>query len=150
MQCVSAVRTSSPSVRGRTIVRHDALVERVSAVTGRSNAVTPYHHPLSRHFLALALPHTPHLAPYRAMTILWNTFSTAIPSCRRVSTGGFACGYCATGSKMTKPNKLTDAERHKPVVDVAREIRASDDPKDFDETFKKVAAQSSEPRQRQR
>lgn len=36
--------------------------------------------------------------------------------------------------------KLTDAERHKRFVDMAREVQASDDPKDFDKAFKKVTA----------
>ena len=35
--------------------------------------------------------------------------------------------------------KLTDAERHKRFVDMAREVEASDDAKDFDKAFKKVA-----------
>ncbi|MGB9368129.1 MAG: hypothetical protein WCE79_19155 [Xanthobacteraceae bacterium] len=34
--------------------------------------------------------------------------------------------------------KLTDTERHKRFVDMAREVGASDDPKDFDRAFKKV------------
>ena len=36
--------------------------------------------------------------------------------------------------------KLTDAERHKRFVDMAREVEASNDPKDFDEAFKAVAS----------
>jgi hypothetical protein len=38
-----------------------------------------------------------------------------------------------------KPKPLTDAERHKRFVDMAREVEASSDPKDFDKAFKKVA-----------
>jgi hypothetical protein len=34
--------------------------------------------------------------------------------------------------------KLTDAERHKRFVDMARKVEASDDPKDFDKAFDKV------------
>jgi hypothetical protein len=34
--------------------------------------------------------------------------------------------------------ELTDAERHKRFVDMAREVGASDDPKAFDRAFKKV------------
>jgi hypothetical protein len=34
--------------------------------------------------------------------------------------------------------KLTDAERHKRFVDMAREVGASDDAKAFDKAFKKV------------
>ena len=35
--------------------------------------------------------------------------------------------------------KLTDAERHKRFVDMAREVEASEDPKDFDRAFEKIA-----------
>jgi len=34
--------------------------------------------------------------------------------------------------------KLTDAERHKRFVEMAREVEASDDPKDFESALKKV------------
>jgi hypothetical protein len=34
--------------------------------------------------------------------------------------------------------KLTDAERHKRFLETAREVDASDDPKDFDRAFKKI------------
>jgi len=34
--------------------------------------------------------------------------------------------------------KLTDAERHKRFVAMAREVEASDDPKDFEKAFKTV------------
>ena len=34
--------------------------------------------------------------------------------------------------------KLTDAERHKRFVEMARQVGASDDSKAFDEAFKKV------------
>ena len=44
----------------------------------------------------------------------------------------------ATKSKQ-KP-KLTDAERHKRFVAMAREVKASGDAKDFDKAFNKVAA----------
>lgn len=43
----------------------------------------------------------------------------------------------------TKPKakpKLTDAERHKRFVAMARQVGASDDPKAFDKAFRKVAA----------
>jgi hypothetical protein len=40
----------------------------------------------------------------------------------------------------SKPKpKLTDAERHKRFIAMAREVGASDDPKDFDRAFRKVA-----------
>ncbi len=41
----------------------------------------------------------------------------------------------------TKPKlpKLADAERHARFVDMAREVEASDDPKAFDEAFKRIA-----------
>jgi hypothetical protein len=41
------------------------------------------------------------------------------------------------GKSKAKP-KLTDAERHKRFVDMARQVGASDDPKAFDKAFKKV------------
>ncbi len=41
--------------------------------------------------------------------------------------------------KAAKKPKLTDAERHKRFVEMARQVGASDDPKDFDKAFKKVA-----------
>jgi hypothetical protein len=44
--------------------------------------------------------------------------------------------------KSEPKRKLTDAERHKRFVDMAREVEASDDPKDFDKAFKRVAGQS--------
>lgn len=40
----------------------------------------------------------------------------------------------------SKPKPLTDAQRHKRFVDMAREVEASDDPKDFDKAFNKVAS----------
>jgi hypothetical protein len=41
-------------------------------------------------------------------------------------------------NKPTAKARLTDAERHKRFVDMAKEVGASDDPKDFDKAFKKV------------
>jgi hypothetical protein len=35
--------------------------------------------------------------------------------------------------------KLTDAERHAKFVETAREVEASDDPKDFEAAFESVA-----------
>jgi hypothetical protein len=43
--------------------------------------------------------------------------------------------------------KLTDTERHKRFLDMAREVEASDDPKDFDKAFDKVVR--SPPKSRQ-
>ena len=40
--------------------------------------------------------------------------------------------------KSEKP-RLTDAERHKRFVDMAKEVEASEDPKDFETAFDKVA-----------
>jgi hypothetical protein len=34
--------------------------------------------------------------------------------------------------------KLTDEERHKRFLEMAKEVGASDDPKDFEKAFKKV------------
>lgn len=42
-------------------------------------------------------------------------------------------------AKKTRKPKLTDAERHKRFVEMAKEVGASDDPKDFDKAFRKVA-----------
>ena len=42
--------------------------------------------------------------------------------------------------------KLTDAERHKRFVDMAREVGASDDAKAFDKAFKTVAARPPKPK----
>jgi hypothetical protein len=42
-----------------------------------------------------------------------------------------------TRKSASKP-KLTDAERHKRFVKMAREVEASDSPKDFDRAFDKV------------
>jgi len=36
------------------------------------------------------------------------------------------------------PN-ITDAERHKRFVDMAKEVEASEDPKDFEKAFESVA-----------
>jgi len=44
----------------------------------------------------------------------------------------------AAKRKPARKPKLTDAERHKRFVDMAREVEASDDPKDFEKAFKKV------------
>jgi hypothetical protein len=38
--------------------------------------------------------------------------------------------------------KLSDAERHKRFLEMARKVGASEDPKDFDEAFKKVVLSS--------
>jgi len=40
--------------------------------------------------------------------------------------------------KPQSKSKLTDAERHKRFVEMARQVGASEDPKDFDKAFKKV------------
>ena len=47
--------------------------------------------------------------------------------------------------KTKAKSKLTDAERHKRFLDMAREVEASDDPKDFDKAFQKVAGQRPRP-----
>jgi hypothetical protein len=39
-----------------------------------------------------------------------------------------------------KPPKLTDAERHKRFLEMAREVEASDKPKDFEKAFKRVVS----------
>jgi hypothetical protein len=42
-------------------------------------------------------------------------------------------------SSKLKP-KLTDAERHKRFVEMAKEVGASEEPKDFEKAFKSVTA----------
>jgi hypothetical protein len=42
--------------------------------------------------------------------------------------------------KVARKPKLTDTERHKRFVKMAREVGASDKAEDFDKAFKKVAA----------
>lgn len=49
------------------------------------------------------------------------------------------------GAKSKPKPKLTDADRHKRFVDMAREVGASDDPKAFDRALKKVVGK---PKQR--
>lgn len=48
------------------------------------------------------------------------------------------------------PPKLTDTERHARFVEMAKEVGASDDPKDFERAFEKVtqAPPGSGPRKR--
>lgn len=41
-------------------------------------------------------------------------------------------------AKAARKPKLTDAERHKRFVVMARQVGASDDPKDFEKAFKKI------------
>jgi hypothetical protein len=41
--------------------------------------------------------------------------------------------------KSASKPKLTDAERHKRFVEMARNVQASNDPKEFKKAFKKVA-----------
>jgi len=51
--------------------------------------------------------------------------------------------------KSTRKSKPTDAERHKRFIEMARQVGASDDPKPFDEAFKKaVPAKSKVARKR--
>jgi hypothetical protein len=46
------------------------------------------------------------------------------------------------GKKPAQKSKLTDAERHKRFVETAREVGASDDPKDFERAFARVISSS--------
>jgi hypothetical protein len=43
-------------------------------------------------------------------------------------------------TKPARKLKMTDAERHKRFVDMAKEVQASEDPKAFDKAFTKVTA----------
>ena len=45
----------------------------------------------------------------------------------------------ATSKPPAAEPKLTDAERHRRFVDMAKEVEASEDPKDFEKAFKRVA-----------
>lgn len=47
-------------------------------------------------------------------------------------------------SRKSQPQKLTDAERHKRFVEMAKEVEASEDPNDFDRAFEKVTANSTD------
>ena len=46
--------------------------------------------------------------------------------------------------KPTAKPKLTDEERHKRFIEVARKIEASDDPEDFEKALKKVILPQSD------
>jgi hypothetical protein len=48
--------------------------------------------------------------------------------------------------KPARKPKLTDAERFKRFVDMARKVEASEDPKDFDKAFKKIATPKRAPK----
>jgi hypothetical protein len=52
----------------------------------------------------------------------------------------------ASKPKRKPKPPLTDAERHKRFVEMAREVGASDDPKAFEKAFKKVAPKRSSKR----
>lgn len=49
------------------------------------------------------------------------------------------CLVKTSSSKPKRSAKLSDAERHKRFVDMAKEVGASEKPEDFDRAFKKVA-----------
>jgi hypothetical protein len=42
--------------------------------------------------------------------------------------------------KTKRLPKLSDSERHKRFVEMAREVEASHDPKDFEKAFKKIVS----------
>jgi hypothetical protein len=48
-------------------------------------------------------------------------------------------------SKTKRLPKLSDAERHKRFVEMAHEVEASDNPRDFDRAFAKVVTKPSHP-----
>jgi hypothetical protein len=52
--------------------------------------------------------------------------------------------------KPERKPKLTDAERHKRFVAMAREVEASPDAKDFERAFKKVIGSPSKPKSSKR
>jgi hypothetical protein len=47
--------------------------------------------------------------------------------------------------RKTPSPKLTDAERHKRFVAMAKEVEASEDPKDFEKAFEQVATPKPKP-----
>jgi hypothetical protein len=51
-------------------------------------------------------------------------------------------------AQKPKPRKLTDAERHARFVQTAREVGASEDPKDFARAFEKVTHPPPKPTDR--
>jgi hypothetical protein len=48
--------------------------------------------------------------------------------------------------KPAREPKLTDAERHKRFVEVARKVGASEKPDDFEKAFRKIARKVSDKR----
>jgi hypothetical protein len=48
--------------------------------------------------------------------------------------------------KTASKPKLTDAERHKRFVEMAHNVQASNDPKEFEKAFKKVATPKPAPK----
>jgi hypothetical protein len=51
-------------------------------------------------------------------------------------------------AKTAKKPKLTDADRHERFKEMARQVGASEDPKAFDQAFKKVAKPAPKKRAR--
>ena len=49
-------------------------------------------------------------------------------------------------TKSGKKPKLTDAERHKRFVEMAREVEASESPKVFDRAFRRVTRKPHPPK----
>ena len=49
-------------------------------------------------------------------------------------------------AKPAKKPKLTDAQRHRRFLDMAREVEASESPKAFDKAFKRVAKSPTIPK----
>ena len=55
------------------------------------------------------------------------------------------CSVMSMTPKSKRKPKLTDAERHKRFLDMAREVEASDDSKDFDKAFDKIVSPKKSP-----
>jgi hypothetical protein len=51
----------------------------------------------------------------------------------------------ASKPKPKRLPKLTDAERHQRFLETAREVGASEDPKDFERAFEKIVRSSQTP-----
>ena len=63
----------------------------------------------------------------------------AIGQCRRTQTHNMQASRKKSRPRSAKAGSaLTDAERHKRFIEMAREVGASDDPKAFDSAFKRV------------
>ena len=61
-------------------------------------------------------------------------------------TGNFRLALRMPKQPTAPKPKLTDAERHARFIETARQVEASEDPKDFDRAFERVVAAPSVPK----